>query len=710
VGYVFNSDHPHGAPPSVIGGKATNLAVMAHELGLPVPPWFVISTAACRAYLDTGWPPGLDTEIERGLAAIAAEVGRGFGDPGNPLLLGVRSGAPVSMPGMMDTILNLGLNDETARGLVRSTGDAAFVHSCRRRLVETYREIVETAVPDDPWLQLRRAIEAVFDSWNSKRARSYRAREGISEDLCTGVIVQAMVFGNRGDDSATGVLFTRNPATGEAAMCGDVMFNAQGEDVVAGTHNTEPLSVLDERMPSIGAQLRASAEQLERHYADVCDVEFTIEQGTLWILQTRIGKRSPQAALRIAAEMAEDPNFPLTKQEAVNRVAGYLASSQLVSVERDRNVRAVATGLGVSPGVVSGEIATTPEDAVRMADAGKDVVLVRRNTSPNDVPAMARAAGILTATGGLVSHAAVVARGWGIPAVVGAAGVTVEGETVDIGAERFGRGDVLTIDGTTGDVFAGAVSTTTQAVPEAAKLLAWAQDLGIAYATEVETSESPAAAAPISGASRPDVIHALLVKGLAGAAALAEILFTSPDALDPELDRLVAEGLVGTFGGEGALAAMFQLTEDGKSVGARRIATDRQHWGRENAVRALDDLLPLDLRMKEILTGWQLRDVDGQQVVNDHADAAHDAAVLDGFRRLHQDASAWLRSLVDGLPRLRLYLTRLDRAAQAVDAGDFDYLASPRLDSYHSVWFELHEDLILLAGRTREEEVAAGRA
>ena len=286
--HVFDFDHRHDLPLAelalAIGGKAANIATMATVLGLPVPPAFTITTSACNEYLSGGWPGGLDDEIREHLARLEALVGRRFGDAADPLLVSVRSGAPRSMPGMMDTILNLGLNDATEAGLAGCSGDAAFAADCHARFRKIYRGVVGVSdVPPDPWAQLRGAIEAVFRSWNSDRARAFRAHEGISESLGTGVTVQAMVFGNRGPDSGTGVLFTRNPATGENAFYGDVMFNAQGEDVVAGTHRTEPVSCLDERMPAVAAELRGYATTLEQHYRDCCDIEFTIEQGRLWM-------------------------------------------------------------------------------------------------------------------------------------------------------------------------------------------------------------------------------------------------------------------------------------------------------------------------------------------------------------------------------------------------------------------------------------------
>ena len=487
--------------PALVGGKAANLGVMARDLGLPVPPGFAISTEACRAYLAGGWPEGLDDEIRAGMGAIETAIGRRFGDAADPLLVSVRSGAPVSMPGMMDTILNLGLTPET-------TG--AFAAACRPRLEAMFRQTVGAEVPDDPWAQLRQAIEAVFRSWNGDRARAYRAKEGIPDDLGTGVVVQAMVFGNRGPDSGTGVLFTRNPATGERALYGDVMFDAQGEDVVAGTHATEPISVLDERMPAVAGELRAHADRLERHYADMCDIEFTIENGRLWLLQVRVGKRSPQAALRIAVDMAEDGAFPLSRADAVERVRPLLADPPVRATSRSSILRPLITGLPASPGTASGEVATTPEAAVEAAAAGRPVILVRSETSPDDVHGMARAAGILTAKGGLASHAAVVARGWGIPAVVGASAVQVGDRWVAIGDRRFRAGDTITIDGGSGEVFEGAIPGTTEPVPEAATLLGWAREHGIPIGEEEAAPRTrcwPARSKGVHGRSHPGARH-----------------------------------------------------------------------------------------------------------------------------------------------------------------------------------------------------------
>jgi pyruvate,orthophosphate dikinase len=715
--YVYAFDHPHKGSldetKALVGGKGANLAVMTSELGLPVPPGFTISTEACRTYLTDGWPDGLDDEIRDHVRRVEDTVGRRFGDPSAPLLVSVRSGAPISMPGMMDTILNLGINDVTERGLVESSGDPEFVEACRERFVSMYREIVGAGdVPEDPFDQLRGAIEAVFRSWNGDRARSYRAHEGIPEDLGTGVTVQAMVFGNSGPNSATGVVFTRNPANGEHVLYGDVLFNAQGEDVVAGTHATEPIAYLDERAPDIAAELRTRADQLERHYADLCDIEFTIESGKLWMLQTRVGKRSPEAALRIAIDMAEDPEFPLTREEAVLRVTEHLAEPPTAATKRSKETAAVATGLAASPGLATGEIVTTPDAAVEAGADGRSVILVRRETSPDDVHGMAAAAGILTTTGGLASHAAVVARGWGVPAVVGAAEVEIVDSTIRIGDCELVAGDTLTIDGSSGEIFLGEVVGETSILPEAVQLLAWADELGINVRSldEEDTTMTPAGDATSgddrnSGTATVELMVRLLsIKGFATPDAAAAALQTSEEDASAVLDQMTADGLVTMMG------SMFSLSDDGKSVAEELLAEDRETWGAERAEAGLDSFLELDGRMKVIVTAWQMREVNGAPVLNDHTDADYDAAVLADLEALHVDADVWLANLTTELPRLGAYNTRLTRAAELVASGDHNYIASPRLDSYHNVWFELHEDLILLAGRTREEEVASGRA
>ncbi|HEV7213210.1 MAG TPA: pyruvate, phosphate dikinase [Blastococcus sp.] len=706
---VFDLGHRHdrdlAGVVDLVGGKAAHLGVMATELGLPVPPGFVISTAACRAYLAGGWPDGLDEQIRAALRGIEEQVGRRFGDPADPLLVSVRSGAPVSMPGMMDTILNLGLDERTAAGLAAVTGDQAFADDCLSRFRAMYTSVVGVdEVPADPWAQLRGAIEAVFRSWNSERAVAYRAVEGISDELGTAVTVQAMVFGNRGASSGTGVLFTRDPSTGSAAPFGDVMFGAQGEDVVAGSHRTEPIAVLDERAPAVAAELWRYADALERRYADMCDIEFTIEEGTLWMLQVRAGKRSPQAALRMAVDMAEDPAFPLTRDQAVHRVLRHLADPPTTWSGRPGDLAPITRGLPASPGLATGEIVTSPAEAVALAGDGRRVLLVRAETSPEDVPAMAKAAGVLTCRGGLASHAAVVARGWGIPAVVGAEAVRLEDDAVVIDGARYAAGDVLTIDGSTGEVFAGEVAGSETVAPEAETLLAWAAELGIAVPLDEEPAVAAEATSGTGEVADDDVLGWLFIKTISTADALADCLLTTGDVLAPVVERLEEQGVVGR------VAGALQLTEAGTARAEQLFRADRERLGEGTADAALDTFVPLDQRMKTTVTAWQMREVDGAQVFNDHSDADYDASVLQALAELHAQARAWLGSLGTAVGRFAAYLARFERAMTAVRAGDHRFVASPRVDSYHSVWFELHEDVIRLAGRTREDEVAAGRA
>jgi pyruvate,orthophosphate dikinase len=707
--YAFALDAPHSATladaKALVGGKAANLGVMVRDLGLPVPPGFAITTATCRVFLASGWPVGLDDELRVRMAAIEAVVGRRFGDPADPLLVSVRSGAPISMPGMMDTILDLGLNDATTDGLAHAAGSDAFARRCRESFDTSFRAIVGVReVPDDPWLQLRQAIEAVFRSWNSDRARIYRQKEGIADDLGTAVTVQAMVFGNRGPSSATGVLFTRNPATGEPSLYGDLLFDAQGDDVVAGTHQTEPISVLDDRLPAVAAELRAYADRLERHFADLCDIEFTIEQGKLWMLQVRVGKRSPQAALRIALDMARDETFPLSRAEAVARVAALLADPPKAASVRTAGLAPLLTGLPASPGMASGEIVTSPDAARTASEEDRATILVRAETSPDDVQGMATAAGILTSRGGLASHAAVVARSWGIPAVVGAADLQVGDGRIVIGDRTLYAGEVITIDGDSGEVFEGTIPGTSEVVPEARILLAWAQELGTPAAT-VPSAVAPANASATTGRPpSPDAcLHAISIKGFAQPQGVADVVLSSPEVVQSILDRSVADGLVAPSAGA------YRLTEAGKRRAAGLLAAEQAAWGIEAAVVALDAFVGLDHKIKEIVTAWQLRDADAQ-VVNDHSDTGYDGIVLDRLAALHADAEAWLAPLETPCPRLGDYRVRLGRAVEAALGGDGRYLASPRVDSYHGIWFELHEDLIQLAGRSRADEVAAGRA
>lgn len=529
VPLIYAFDHRHRQPPrelaSLLGGKGANLAEMASVLGLPVPPGFTITTNACRHHMHDGWPLALDKELPRHVARLEKRMGRTFGASTDPLLVSVRSGAKFSMPGMMDTILNLGLNDKTVRTVARDTGDDAFAYRSYARLLSMYGRIVldvdaeafdepmeaakaaegvvddaalsaaawkalckdhKAAIrasarrpfPQDPVTQLRGAIEAVFRSWNGARAIAYRDRERISHDLGTAVNVQAMVFGNRDDLSGTGVAFTRNAATGEDLPYGDFLVNAQGEDVVAGVRITEPLDALRGRFPAIYDELVGYMDQLEAHYRDMLDLEFTIEQGRLWMLQVRVGKRTGVAALRMAVEMTSDPAIKLSKAEAVGRITPDHLDQMLHPQLTGEGLTAVASGLAASPGAAVGAVVFTADDAVTRAHAGETVILVRKETNPEDIHGMLAASGILTTRGGLVSHAAVVARGWGKPAVVGADAVVVDGRTFTVGDVVVREGDIISLDGSSGRVYLGAATLSApEPTPEFDTILAWADAL-----------------------------------------------------------------------------------------------------------------------------------------------------------------------------------------------------------------------------------------
>src|SRR4051794_17973895 len=509
----------------LLGGKGANLAEMTSVLGLPVPGGFTITTDACRAYMDAGWPKGLDAEVTKHLTALEKKMGRRLGDPVDPLLVSVRSGAKFSMPGMMDTVLNLGLNDDSVEGLAKQTDDERFAYDSYRRFISMYGRIVldiEGAVfdrlldtakewdgattdaevsaetlrrlcerykdvvrketgnpfPQDPLVQLKGAIEAVFRSWNGARAISYRVRERISHDLGTAVNVQSMVFGNRDENSGTGVGFTRNAATGENKPYGDFLINAQGEDVVAGIRNTEDLDAMKKHFPKIHGELLNIFARLEKHYRDMCDTEFTIEQGKLWMLQTRVGKRTGAAALRMAAEMTSQKGWKITKAEAVQRVTAEHLDQVLHPQLAGSDLTIIATGLAASPGAAVGKVYFTADDAADAADRGEKVVLVRNETSPEDVHGMQVSEGILTARGGLVSHAAVVARGWGIPAVVGAEAVKIAGKQFKANDYVVKEGDMISLDGTTGQVILGEVELTASEPPESFHtILTWSDQI-----------------------------------------------------------------------------------------------------------------------------------------------------------------------------------------------------------------------------------------
>jgi pyruvate,orthophosphate dikinase len=520
--YAFGDGTAEGSAGmrDLLGGKGANLAEMAN-LGLPVPPGFTITTEVCGYFYRNGktYPDELKGAVEAALAEVGARAGgKKFGDAADPLLVSVRSGARASMPGMMDTVLNLGLNDTTVEALAKNAGDRRFAYDCYRRFITMYANVVlgldhrlfeeildeqkdlhncmldtdldaedwvelvacykeriaeerGAPFPQDPHEQLWGAVGAVFGSWMNQRAVTYRRLHGIPESWGTAVTVQAMVFGNRGEDSATGVAFTRNPSTGEKRLYGEFLINAQGEDVVAGLRTPQEITEtaraesgadnpsLERAMPAAFAELSRICRVIEMHYRDMQDLEFTIEQGKLWMLQTRSGKRTATASLRIAVELADEGL--IGRDEAVTRVDPN-ALDQLLHPTIDPGAarKIIATGLPASPGAASGEIVFSSDDAELMKSQGRKVILVRVETSPEDIHGMHAAEGILTTRGGMTSHAAVVARGMGKPCVSGAGAIRVDyaADALSAGGVTLRKGDIVTIDGSTGQVLAGKVA------------------------------------------------------------------------------------------------------------------------------------------------------------------------------------------------------------------------------------------------------------
>ena len=510
----------------LLGGKGAGLAEMTNA-GVPVPPGFTITTDVCRLYYENNLevPKNIDADLEKHVAMIEKEAGKKFGDPSDPLLVSVRSGAKFSMPGMMDTVLNLGLNEETVNGLAEKTGNLRFALDNYRRFISMFgnvvlgidkeqfenvitklkkdrrikqdsslqeqdlRELVKKfksiikrksgePFPDDPWEQLRMSRDAVFRSWNNPRAISYRRLHEIPSELGTAVNIQAMVFGNMGNTSGTGVGFTRNPATGEKEFYGEFLVNAQGEDVVAGVRTPQPIKELSDDMPEIYKQLEKITGKLEAHYRDVQDFEFTIQEGKLYMLQTRTGKRTVQAAIKIAVDMVKEKL--ITKEEAIMRIDPHQIDQLLhPTLDPAAKYEAVAKGLAASPGAASGKVYFTAEDAVKHS-AKEKVILVREETNPDDIEGMHAAVGILTARGGMTSHAAVVARGMGKCCVSGAEAIRVNAakKQFQIGKLAIKEGEVITLNGSTGEVILGEVSTVEPELSgEFSELMKWADEI-----------------------------------------------------------------------------------------------------------------------------------------------------------------------------------------------------------------------------------------
>ncbi|MGI6278500.1 MAG: pyruvate, phosphate dikinase [Patescibacteria group bacterium] len=524
--WVYSFKEAAGKSKQLLGGKGAGLSEMT-KIGLPVPPGFVITTKTCLTYLEKkDFPQGMWPQVLANLAKIEKTTGKGFGNPKNPLLVSVRSGAVISMPGMMDTVLNLGLNQETLKGLAKKTNNERFAFDAYRRFIQMFANIVmgvplekfETFLeserrrlkikddtqfsaenlqkiitsylsiyqeetgknfPQDPKKQLKAAIKAVFDSWNNKRAIDYRNFNKIPHNLGTAVSVQTMVFGNMGQSSGTGVAFTRNPATGEKKLYGEFLVNAQGEDVVAGIRTPKPIEELKKVWPKIFTNINQIAQTLEKHYRDTQDLEFTIEEGKLWLLQTRTGKRTAQAAVNIAYDMVKEKL--IDQKEAILRIEPEQISRLLhTQIDPKAKLNIIAKGLAASPGAATGQVVFTADEAEEKGKAGKKVILVRPETSPDDVHGVLQSRGVLTARGGMTSHAAVVARGLGKPCVSGCEEITIDTKKgiFKTNKKTIKQGETITINGSTGEIIAGAVPMIEAKITSKMKsILAWADKI-----------------------------------------------------------------------------------------------------------------------------------------------------------------------------------------------------------------------------------------
>ncbi len=773
-------DAPEGRPPlvvaldgrshldkDVLGSKAWGVNRMA-ALGLPVPPAFAVTTHACRAFFAQGHvlDDSLWAHVVAQVHALEARSGRQFGAQHRPLLVSVRSGAAHSMPGMMDTVLDLGINDAVEASLAREHANPAHARDTRSRFVEQYRKVVLAgrldAVPEDPWVQLRAAVAAVFGSWHSPRAQAYRRRRGLSDDDGTAVTIQAMVFGNADARSGTGVLFSRSPIDGEPPAWGEWLPGAQGEDVVSGARTPLPVKALRRQMPDVFTQLMAAAATLERDARDIQDIEYTVESGRLWLLQTRTAKRSPQAAVRAAVAFVEEGL--VSREEAVRRLTAeqvrQLPSLQLLPSAEARSPD--ASGEPACPGVATGLVVMDPAEAEARAHRGEATILARPNTSPEDLPGILAAAGLMTEEGGSTSHAAVVCRELGRPCVVGCGPgslgslvgtqVTLDGATGriwrgDLAVDRSDEGssaDVRTLiqwglplvsvqllrpqeappetvdldplnDGwraalRPGIVLRGTVLETDEAVHAA--VAAGVQGLVVRHRLPALLAclalgtaapgalPSPQEHLPLGGDDAEfTLLRLIALKGRPGLAMLAEALALPAPSVAAHCAVLFDQGLCSDP------ARPLRLTPGGRERLQRLLATERGRLD-PSAIRSLyDEFLPLNTAIKRIMTAWQVKQ-DGLR--NDHGDAGYDAQVLEDLARTHAQSKGLMQRLAALAPRLAHYGMRLERAPARVAAGDHSHVAGVLADSYHTVWFELHEELIGLLGLTRAELVQRG--
>ena len=685
---------------SLLGGKGAHASEMA-RIGIPVPPGFIITTETSLEYFRLGrrFPNGLWDDIVAHVHLLEEETGRRFGDPETPLIVSVRSGAPVSMPGMMDTILNMGVTDATVDGLTKMMQNERTALDAFRRLLQGFGDVVlgipkdrfETTleqakkqagvefdyelqpdalrqliddfkaiiaeatgepVSDDPWVLLKQAVQAVFDSWNNPRAITYRNYQGISHDMGTACVIMAMVFGNLGDDSGTGVLFSRSPATGERLLYGEFLPNAQGEDVVAGIRTPQRIGTLQATWPQIYREIEETARRLETHYTDVQDIEFTVERGKLYILQTRSAKRTASAAVKIAVNLAEEGM--LTKEQAIGRMdaseVSFVLMPHFVTEAKEgaiREGRLLAEGVGGSPGAVSGKAVMDPDRAVEMANAGHDVILVRHETSPDDVHGIIRSKGVLTSRGGMTSHAAVVTRGLGKPCVVGCEELHVDNDsrTATARERSISEGDVISIDGSTGEVFLGEVAAIEPQPSELAELntlLGWADAARRMQVWANADTPEDAERARANGAEGIGLCR-------------TEHMFFAGERL-PHIQRLLAVGPEASNlikRADELEAALVNAPASDREAMAKRLEAIRHERDTSEAVQEFhaelselerfqtDDFYGIFKAMEGLPVVIRLLDAPLHEFLPGHADLAAEVAELN--RRIHGDRlTAWV--------------------------------------------------------------------
>lgn len=753
-------------PREEIGGKAWGVNRMC-ALGLTVPPAFVLSTRVCREYFAKG-PAVLDSlwdELTGHVRQLEATTTRRFGDPSRPLLVSVRSGAARSMPGMMDTVLNLGINAAVAHHLAAATGDDGYAAEVHRRFTAQFSRIVSggtgSPVPDDPWEQLRATVAAVFDSWNSPRAVLYRHHRGLSDDDGTAVMVQAMVFGNLDERSGTGVVFSRNPMTGERPAWGEWLARAQGEDVVSGARTPVPIDELRQCLPSAHDELIAAAALLERDARDIQDIEYTVESGKLWLLQCRVAKRSPRAALNAAVAFVDEGL--VSPDEALARLDAEAVRQLPLAVLDPRSASQAPILLGepACPGIATGILVGDPREAEQRSQLGEAVILARPTTSPEDLQGVIASRALITELGGSTSHAAVVSRELGRPCVVGC------------GRERVRSliGTKVTLDGATGRIWAGDLTvpaSTDDEDPAVQRLIAWGlprvplrvlsasqpsaesvdlDALGDQWRTGLrrhaivrggvlETEEGVLAALaadvdtvivrnPLAailtclGASRAGeptslarlaeatgqashvspftLMRVAALKGRASLAVLGDSLSLPAEATAAAYDTLCARGLCSRTPHD------VRVTGLGRDVLEKLLTAERHRTSPAEAASVYAEFTVLNRALKRIVTAWQVLP-DGKP--NRHLDPDHDAQVLGELADLHRAFTAFSPRLTALAPRLAIYRERLDRAVARILGGDTAFVARTTQDSYHTVWFELHEDLLSISGLTRRDQGA----